>query len=62
MKCEFKISKEIKGNKAEKCWVLIQSFNLVYIHNQTKRKKTLGFWTKCGFETNKEMKGNEVEK
>ena len=41
---------------------MIQGFDLVYIHYQTKRKKTLGFWTKCGFETNKEMKGNEVEK
>ena len=56
------MNKEINGNEAEKWWVLIQSFDLVYIHNRTKRKKTLGFWTKCGFETNKDLKGNEVEK
>ena len=42
-KCGFEINKEIKGNEAEKWWVLIQSFDLVYIYNQTKRKKTVGF-------------------
>ena len=62
MKCGFEINKEIKRNEAKKWWVLIQSFDLVYIHNQTKRKKTVGVWTKCGFEINKEIKRNEAEK
>ena len=56
------INKEIKINEAEKWWGLIQSFDLTYIHDQTKRKKTLGFWMKCGFEINKEIKRNEAEK
>ena len=42
-KCGFEINKEIKGNEAEKKWVFIQSLDLVYIYNQTKRKITLGF-------------------
>ena len=56
------MNKEINGNQAEKWWVLIQSFDLAYIHDQTKREKTLGFWMKCGFEINKEIKENEAEK
>ena len=30
-KCGFEINKEIPGIEAEKWWVLIQSFDLVYI-------------------------------
>ena len=56
------IYKEIKGNKAEKWWGLIQSFDFAYIYDQTNRKKTFGFWVKCGFEINKEIKGNEAKK
>ena len=62
MKCGFEINKEIQGHEAEKWWGLIQSFDLTYIHDQTKREKTLGFWMKCGFEINKEIKRNEAEK
>ena len=51
-----------KKKKAEKWWGLIQSFDFAYIHDQTNRKKTLGFWIKCGFEINKEIKGNETKK
>ena len=43
-KCGFEINKEIIGSEAEKSWVFIQSFNLVYIHYQTKKKKTVGVW------------------
>ena len=38
-KCGFEIDKEIKGNKAEKWWGLIQSFDLAYIHDQTKKEE-----------------------
>ena len=38
------------------------SFDLAYIHDQTKRKITLWFRMKCGFKINKEIKGNESEK
>ena len=61
-KCGFEINKEITGSEVEKSWVLIQSFDMVYIHYQTKRKKTVGVWTKCGFEINKEIPGIEAEK
>ena len=54
------INKEIKGNEAEKWWVLIPSLNLVDIY--VMRKKNHGFWTKCGFEINKEIKENEAKK
>ena len=43
-KCGSEINKEIIGSEAEKSWVSIQSFNLVYIHYQTKKKKTVGVW------------------
>ena len=61
-KCGSEINREIIGSEAEKSWVLIQSFDMVYIHYQTKRKKTVGVWTKCGFEINKEIPGIEAEK
>ena len=44
MKCGSEINKEIIGSEAEKSWVSIQSFNLVYIQYQTKKKKTVGVW------------------
>ena len=62
MKCGSEINKEIQGNEVEKRWGLIQSFDLAYIHDQTKRKKMHGLWIKCGFEIDKEIKGNEAEK
>ena len=43
-KCGSEINREIIGSEAEKSWVSIQSFNLVYIHYQTKKKKTVGVW------------------
>ena len=62
MKCGFEINKEIMGSEAEKSWVWIQSFEMLYIHYQTKRKKTVGVWTEWGFEIKKEIQGFEAKK
>ena len=56
------INKEIKGNEAEKWWVLIQNLDFVYVHMIRQWAKKSWFLDVAWIWNYIEISGNEAEK